>query len=363
MAALPIVEGLLERYPQEDIAFSVTTKTGIETARAHLSGKVGCLFTLPVDCLWSFRRVVQVIDPTLFMLIETDLWPGLLGYLKQRGVKLLLVNGKTSPATLRFYRAFPFFSRMLLGCLDLSLMQSALERSQLLPLGVKAERIEALGNIKFDRSWVTMTGSERRYWMNQLGLEHKDRIWVAGSTHEGEERMILSVFDRLRRHYPSLRLVIAPRNVKRSREILAMVCQMGLSGRLRSDAATADVSSEVVILDTLGELDRVYGIAAVSFVGGTLIPDGGHNLLEPASFGCPVLFGPYTYDFAAMAESLEAAGGGRRVKDQDGLQETVDGLLASSPRREEMGCRARDFVVQNQGVLNKTLGHIDRFLA
>ncbi len=358
MSAVPLVEILRERYPEKGVVFSVATTKGIKIAQAELAGKAHAIITMPVDFWWSFRRMARYIRPSIFVLIETDVWPGLIDHLRRKGVKVILVNGKISPSTFRHYRAFPFFSRMIFKPIDFCLMQSGLDSARLLRVGVETEKVKTVGNIKFDRHWVPMSKKEHSYWLNLLGLGSRNLIWVAGSTHEGEENIVLEVFKRLRPRYPALRLVIAPRKIERAGEVLREVKDIGLKATLRTHMPMSAGPFDIVILDTLGELDRVYGIATISFVGGSLIPDGGHNLLEPASFGCPVLFGPYMHDFAVMAESLEEAGAGWRVKDEEGLLEAVKQLLGSSQRREIMGMFAKDFITRNQGALARIMAYM-----
>ena len=357
-AAVSIVDSLHQHFPKDNIAVSVATRTGMETAVRQLSGKVESIFTMPVDCWWCFYRVARLIRPSMFILVETDLWPGLMGYLKERGVRTLWVNGKLSPSTFGVYRMAPFFSRVLFNQLDVCLVQAVVDRDRLFALGVGPAQVEVVGNVKFDREWVSMGEKERRYWLSLLRLGNENLIWVAGSTHEGEEGIILRVFQSLRSRHPSLRLVIAPRKVERADAVLKMVQEAGLRGELRTGISGLDASWDVVVLDTLGELSRVYGIAALSFVGGSLIPDGGHNLLEPASFGCPVLFGPYTYDFSAVAESLGKTGGGWQVEDEEGLRTAVERLLAYPSLRQRMGRAAGHFVTENQGAVKRTMAWV-----
>ncbi len=355
ISAIPLVETLRERCPEKEVFFSVATTKGMEIARAELAGKVHALFIMPIDFWWSFRRMARFIGPSIFIFVETDVWPGLVDYLKRKGVKVIFVNGKISPSSFRLYRLFPFFAKVLFKPINRCLMQSDLDRRRLLKAGIDSGKVETVGNIKFDRDWIPMSRKERERWLDLLGLEEKDLVWVAGSTHEGEENIVLEVFKRLRPRFPALRLVIAPRKIERAGKILREVKDTGLKVALRTHMPMPDDHHDIVILDTLGELDRVYGIATISFIGGSLIPDGGHNLLEPASFGCPVLFGPYMHDFVAMAESLEEAGAGWRVEDEEGLLGAVKQLLESSQRREKMGMHAKDFITRNQGVLERIM--------
>ncbi len=358
LSALPLVKALGLQYPEKDIVFTVTTVQGKEIASKELQGKVRVLLTMPLDFWWSIRRVVNFIRPSLFVLVETDVWPGLIGYLKKRGTKTVLVNGRISPRTFRSYRRFPFFARRMLNAIDSCMMQSDLDRDRLLQIGVEEEKVKTVGNIKFDRDWKAMGEEEYGYWLNTLNLESENDIWVAGSTHRGEEDIILDVFGRLRRFFPTLRLIIAPRRVERAEHINRLVMDKGSKSLLKTQIPMKGESYHVLILDTIGELERIYGIAKISFVGGSLTPIGGHNLLEPASFGRPVLFGPHTDNFVLMSRLLIEVGGGRSVRDGEDLFETMKELLADPEKCDRMGKQARKFVETSRGALGRVMENI-----
>jgi 3-deoxy-D-manno-octulosonic-acid transferase len=221
ISALPLVESLSERHPNRVIVFTVTTSKGMAVARNALRGRVGVLLFMPLDFWWSIRRVVQWIRPSVFLLVETDLWPGILGCLQGQGTPSILVNGRISPRTLRAYRRFPVFVREVFRFLEECLMQSDLDVQRLVEVGVDPSKVKAVGNIKFDRWWEPMGTEERAHWMESLCLNPQNVVWVAGSTHRGEEEIILRTFGRLRPAFPNLRLIIAPRQVEQADEIPA----------------------------------------------------------------------------------------------------------------------------------------------
>ncbi len=358
ISALPLIESLKQNYPGKDIVFTVTTSRGMSIALVELESKVRALITMPVDFWWCVRRIVHYIKPSVFVLVETDVWPGLIDYLSKRGVKSVLVNGRVSPRTFKSYRRFSFFARKMFEPFDSCLMQSDLDRERLLSVGIDPNKVRTVGNIKYDRDWVPMGQEERRNWSDLLGLQQEDLIWVAGSTHRGEENILMGVFGRLRSLFPTLRLIIAPRRIERSGEILRLGQNMGLRVVLKTENLKDNETYHVYILNTLGELDRIYGMAQVSFVGGSLVPIGGHNVLEPASFGCPVLFGPHTFNFVLMSESLAEAGGGLRVQDGEELYEALRVLLEDAELRSKMGGLAKKFVEKNRGALKRVVSHI-----
>jgi 3-deoxy-D-manno-octulosonic-acid transferase len=358
ISAIPLVESLKSHYPGKDIVFTVTTSRGMAVALGELKPKVRALITMPVDLWWCVRRIVHYVKPSVFVLVETDVWPGLIDYLNKRGIKSILVNGRISPRTFESYRRFSFFAREMFKPFDSCLMQSDLDRERLLSVGIDPKKVKTVGNIKYDRDWVPMGQEEKGKWSKSLGLQQKDLIWVAGSTHRGEDEILMDVFSGLRSLFPTLRLIIAPRRIERSGEILRQAQGMGLRTVLKTEITKDNGPYHVLIVNTLGELDRIYGTAQVSFVGGSLVPIGGHNLLEPASFGCPVLFGPHTFNFVLMSESLVESGGGLRVQDKDELFEATKALLESNELRSKTGNLAREFVEKNRGALERVVSHI-----
>ena len=403
ISALPLVDRLGREFPGTGIVFTATTATGVAMAREKLDGRVRLIFPMPVDVWWCVRRVVDFVKPSVFILVETDIWPGLLGCLKRKGIQSILVNGRVSTRTLRSYKRAPFLVRKMFDPLHVCLMQSDLDRDRLLMMGIDKRKIIAAGNIKFDRQIVDMGEEERQGWLCALGLESEDPLWVAGSTHPGEEEVVLDVFKKLRPSFPRLRLILAPRDTRRSGDIVTMAGERGIravlkiqvtkqSGGRREQSAEgrgqiqlATTNSQpsvprapcpvphapsgnhngydVMVLNTMGELGRIYGLGSVCFVGGSLAPIGGHNLLEPASFGIPVVFGPHTHNFVSMSAALLEAGGGRRVYSADELYTTLKTFLEDGEMRTRAGARAKAFVERNRGALERVLCHVKGCMA
>jgi 3-deoxy-D-manno-octulosonic-acid transferase len=381
VSAIPLINSLQKEFPDRDIVITVATVTGMAIAREKLSAKVKAVLTMPVDAWWSVQRIVNFVKPSVFILIETDIWPALLCSLKRKGIRSILVNGRVSPRTFRSYARVPFFTRKMFDPLELCLMQSDLDRERLLQVGLNKEKVITVGNIKFDRDMAIMSNEERQDWFDILALESSDPLWVAGSTHPGEEEILLNVFERLRGLFPRLRLILAPRDTGRSDEIVTMIRDMGLRAALKTEiskqnkkrkaepatrnsqpvtphAPSGSTVYDVLVLNTIGELGSVYGLGSVSFVGGSLVPIGGHNLLEPASCGSVVLFGPHTRNFVSMSEALLEAGGGWRVRDGNELHEAMKTLLEDVAMRVRMGGLAKTFVENNRGALKKVVDYV-----
>ena len=362
-SAIPLVRALRREYPQEDIILTVTTRQGMEIARREIGDEVRLLLPMPLDFWWSLGKLIQCIKPALFILVETDIWPGLISLLKKKGIKTVLINGRISPRTLRSYNKCRFFIRRLFNSFELCLMQTDLDRKRILSIGVAPENVKTAGNIKFDSDWLPMGDKERHEWLEALHLEPENIVWVAGSTHEGEEKIILEVYERLRLISPSLLLIMAPRNIERADSIMVLCSGMGFNSLLKTDLPKDGASYDVLILNTIGELGRIYGIGKVSFVGGSLVAQGGHNPLEPASFGHPVLFGPHMEDFVLMSQLLVESGGGQQVSDSDDLFEAAKKILMDPALCDDMGRKAAAYVETNKGALKRVVAHLGTYLA
>ncbi len=363
LSAVPLVKGMAARFPERDLALTVTTRQGMEVAEKELAGRVGSMAFMPIDHWLAYGRVARFFRPSVFVLVETDLWPGLLSYLRGRGVPAVVVNGRISPRTFRRHRRMRPLSRLLLGVPHKWMVQSRPDLMRLLDLGVDPARVSVAGNIKFDTEPPPLGDVGRSDLAKALGVKPGGLTWVAGSTHEGEEKMVLEALAGLKGRFPDLRLVLAPRRVERAAEVEALAREKGFLTARRSDAEPDKAGADVVVVDSMGELKKIYSLASVAFVGGSLVPAGGHNLLEPAMWDKPVLFGPYVHNFETMSELLIEAGGGETVRSVDELQGAVVRLLAGGGSARRMGLRAGEFVRSNRGALGRVLDELERLLA
>jgi 3-deoxy-D-manno-octulosonic-acid transferase len=361
LSSIPLIEALRSGYPYREIALSVRTETGLKIAQQNLGRIVDYILPMPIDFWWSSRRIIQAIQPGLFIVVETDIWPGLVGSLKKRGIKTILVNGRISPHTERSYEKWRFIIKRILGQLEACLVQTEIDKKRIMKGGLDSNKIKVTGNIKFDKKWRSMTYPERESRRALFGLEDQP-TWIAGSTHYPEEASVLKVFRELLHTFPDLVLIIAPRDMGRFDEVYEFARGKGLKVIRRTDLPVKKHECNVIILNTLGELGWVYGIADVAFVGGSLVKKGGHNLLEPASFGVPVLFGPHTYNFAAMAQSLMSQGGGYEVADEQALLLSMTNLLGDREKREWTGKKAQEFMQRNKGALDRVMEILNPYI-
>ena len=365
VAVIPLVNELHRRHPAYRLVVSTVTETGREAVEQRLAAVADHCYA-PLDFPWVVSRFIDRLQPCLYLFVETELWPNLLWYLRRRGVPTALVNGRLSTRSFERQQWAPVrsFYRTMLQTLSLCLMQSDRDVDRIVALGAEASRVRRTGNIKFDQPVPAVTEAGRI--RDRLGLQATEQLFVAGSTHPGEEEALVECYQALVTQCSSAVLLLAPRHIERAESVEAMIRARGIAVQRRSAIGQAggprSTGPRVVLLDSRGELAAIYGEAVVAFVGGTLVPVGGHNLLEPAQWAKPVLFGPYTDHCAEIADLLIQAGGGRRVLQTEELTQQVKILFADDEERERMGRSARQVVEQNQGALQQTVEAIDRLL-
>lgn len=364
MAIVPLVQALRTRYPHDRLIVSTVTETGREAVEQRLTGIAEHCYA-PLDFPWVVSRVVRVLNPRLFLFVETELWPNLLRCLDRRGIPCVMVNGRLSSQSFEGYRRIRPLMAHVLSHVRLFLMQSERDVERIAALGADPGRVVRVGNLKFDRP--DETGLARNA-VNRvsLGIQEDVPVVVAGSTHPIEEEALLTGFGQVLARWPQTVLVLAPRHIERASEIETVVRGRGyaVTRRSRMNGATGGSigKSQVVILDTRGELAQVYALATVAYVGGTLAPVGGHNLLEPAFWGKPVLFGPHTDHCEELASVLLKAGAGVRVGNGSEFGRQVEQLLSNVPVRDRMGEAARRVMAENCGALERSLDLLEPLL-
>jgi 3-deoxy-D-manno-octulosonic-acid transferase len=365
VAVTPLVIELHRRHPECRLVVSTVTETGREAVEQRLAGVADhCYAPLDFPCVVS--RFIERLQPLLYLFVETELWPNLLWQLRRRGVPTVLVNGRLSTRSFARQQWAPVrsFYRTMLQTLTLCLMQSERDVDRIVALGAEMSRVRRTGNIKFDQPIPAVTGEG--ITRKNLGLQEREQLFVAGSTHPGEEEALVECYRVLVAQFPSAVLLLAPRHIERAKSVEAMIQARGLVAQrcstIGQDNAQRRTGPRVLVLDSRGELATTYREAVVAFVGGTLVPIGGHNLLEPAQWAKPVLFGLYTDHCAEIADLLIQAGGGRRVLHAEDLTRQVVTLFLDDKEREQIGRSARQVVERNQGALQQTLDAIDRLL-
>jgi 3-deoxy-D-manno-octulosonic-acid transferase len=359
LAARSVIAELRRRYPRLRLFVSTTTLAGQQVARRSVSDIDG-VFYFPFDWTFSVRRTLDRVQPRLFVMIETEIWPNLLRECRRRRIATVLVNGRISYRSFPRYRLIRPFFRRVLADVDRFCVQGDEAARRLISLGADPARITITGSLKFDALEVIPTpGRGRERVLRFFRMSANRPVLVAGSTLKGEEEAVVRAFNRLRTGGSSALLVIAARHPERFGEVERLCRQEGLSTVRRTELPIdAEPRADAVILDTIGELAEVYQIATVVFVGGSLVRAGGHNILEPAVFGKPIVFGPHMENFAEIAEAFLANDAALQVRSDRELEAAVLSLMGDPVRRARLGAAARALVDANRGAKDKTLAVI-----
>lgn len=355
LALQPMMKELKSRLPGCCIIVTTITNSGHAVARKRLS-EADVLLYAPYDLFGATRRAVAALRPDLLVLEYTEIWPNLIRAARKAGVAIALTNGRFNPRKLSRYRAFFRAISNPLRRIDCFLMRSDEEAERALALGAAPDRVWVTGNTKFDALVLEGNAGREEGLRAEMGLDPGAPVLMAGSTHEGEEEIVLGAFARLRARHPGLQLVVAPRYVERSGKIVSLAAEQGLGARLRS-AGAAGGRADVTVLDTIGELAVAYRLATLVFVGGSFVTRGGQNVLEPAAQGKPVLFGPHMENFKDSVQVLQGRGG-LQVATPEQLLKVADELLSRPDQLEELGALARRSVLAIRGASARNVDHM-----
>jgi 3-deoxy-D-manno-octulosonic-acid transferase len=363
LGSLPVIEGIKQVKPQLPILLSTMTATGNDMAKKRASG-VRTITFFPLDYPWAVRRAISLVNPRAFLMAETEIWPNFLMELGRREIPVLLFNGRISTRSLQWYRRFRFFLNSPLTTISAFCMQSSLDAQRIIEIGANPERVTVTGNIKFDQSPPEITRKEKEALLQTLGLHAGQPILIAGSTHRGEEEFMLKVLRRLSFEYPDLVLILAPRHLERVGEVEILLKREKIPWKRKSQirAEGKREGAVVILLDTLGELAKLYSIGTLTFVGGSLVRVGGHNILEPLFFKKPVLFGPFTDHFREISEEVLRRGAGFQIRESEEMVLHAKTLFENASLRSNIGKCGFEIIRDNRGATRKTLETIFRFL-
>ena len=359
IAAAPMVRELLKRYPALPITVTCMTPTGSEQIRKLFGGQVGHAY-LPYDLPWLQRRLLRRLQPKIGIIMETELWPNLVAEAGRARVPLVLANARLSARSARGYQRVGALVRPMFAALDWVAVQSQAEALRFIELGVGREQMQVTGSIKFDFRPDPQQVQQAQELRARWGSDRP--VWIAASTHAGEDEQVLRAHRQVLATLPDALLILVPRHPERFDSVARQVSETGFGMVRRSSGALPAADQQVLVGDTMGELVFLYACADLAFVGGSLVPNGGHNYLEPAALGLPVLSGPHRFNFTEISELLEGAGALQVVADETALAVAVQQWLQDSPARQRAGQAGQAVVADNQGALERLLQGIDRLL-
>jgi 3-deoxy-D-manno-octulosonic-acid transferase len=371
-AARPLVRDLLDRFPSYRLVISTTTVTGQRVARNAFGREAVAVFYFPIDWAWTVRKVLRILQPAAVLIMETELWPNLLRECRRRSIPVVLVNGRISDTSFRRYKLIRPFMRRVLNDLAMALVQSEQDAARICQLGLLNGRVLIPGNLKFDSAETAIDEGLTADIRRRFGFDGTRSLLVAASTHDPEERVALEAFRQVKDSQPGsrARLLIAPRHPERFSEVVSLLQSSRVTWTRRSNQpAPDDATCEVVLLDTIGELRSVYPLADIVFVGGSIAPHGGHNVLEPAVLGVCVVTGAHTQNFAAVTKSLLDEHALVQLpalsiaESSTELASVLIRLLSDEARRHEIGERALAVCKRNRGATERTLQTIAGILA
>jgi 3-deoxy-D-manno-octulosonic-acid transferase len=362
-AAAPLVKALKSRYPDWAVVLTNVTETGHRVAKG-IAGVDLCLY-FPYDFSWTVRRVFAQLKPALVVVVETEIWPNFMRVAHRSGVPSVLVNGRISDRSFPRYRRLRFFIKPVLRQFSRFCMQSAVDAQRIEAMGAPAERIEVTRNLKFDMQTGGLNEQDSTPIRRKYGIPAGSRVLVAGSTHVGEEEQVVDVYRRLLKSHPDLCLILVPRHPDRCRVVGELLSSHDLLYSLRSEIEGVPIPmapGTVLLVDTVGELLQFYAVADLIFVGGSLVPVGGHNILEAALLKKPVLFGPHMHNFKEISRLLVKAGGGLVISEGEEFYRVATNLLADSQRCQDMGAKGYALLQDNRGATERTLQAIERIM-
>ena len=358
-AAAPLVDKLLEQQPQSIILLTTMTPTGSETVKQLYAGNQRVRHCyVPYDLPDAMQRFIDRINPQRVIVLETELWPNLIGTCSRQAISLDYVNVRISEKSYQHYKWVGRSLARLLNKINSFSVQTQADAHRLKVLGVADEKITVTGNIKFDVTLPSSLKGLAEVLRREIGTDRP--VWVAGSTHEGEEEVVLTIHQRLLHQFPNLMLILVPRHPERFANVTRLLETHGVSFVRRSkQSKTVARTISVYFGDTMGELNLFYAAADIAFVGGSLVATGGHNVLEPCALGVPVVFGPHMFHFSEIGKMVLAANGGIQVTGARELQEVISRWLENENLRNRIGDNARQLITDNRGALDRTLANLN----
>ncbi len=359
VAALPLIKAIQTQYPDLTITVTTTTPTGSQRVKQAFGDKVAHIY-LPYDMNFAVRRFLQVVQPSCAVIMETEIWPNLFAQLKSKNIPFFIANGRISDASINRYLRVKWFLTHALNKLNCVAAQSQIDGERFVQIGLPQQKLQIAGNLKFD----VQTNTEQQSAGQQLKATFGDRlVWVAASTHGGEEEQVLSAFAEVRELFPQCLLILVPRHPDRFDAVAALLAAQNINFVRRTENKACNSETAVLLGDTMGELGMYYAAADVTYVGGSLVPIGGHNLLEPAALGIPSITGHHVNNFREITALLQNTDAVFVVQNADELATRVIELLANPSLRQKIGTNALETVIKNRGAIKNIMQIISGLVA
>jgi 3-deoxy-D-manno-octulosonic-acid transferase len=363
IAAKSLLKSLKERFPEKKIVLSSVTETGRSIA-VKLEEVDLCIY-FPFDYGFAVRKTLSAINPSCIIIVETEIWPNFLRFAGYRKIPVILVNGRISDRSFKKYKQFRWLFRRFLANISAFCMQSEEDARRIIEIGAPPGRVNNAKNLKYDIILSRFSPEKCREMREEYHIPPEISVLTAGSTHQGEEEIVINAYNTLIHENRKLLLVLAPRHPERAAKVIEILQRQGVSCTLRSDLDERSGTlrnGEVLLLDTVGELMRFYALSDLVFVGGSLVPVGGHNVLEPSSLRKPVLFGPHMSNFKEIVSLVLKYGGGVQVADGRELEAAVRSLLDDEMKRNEIGSNGKKLLEENSGATKRHMEIIASFL-
>src|SRR3989304_409309 len=367
IASSSLIKSLRKEYPDIKIILSTVTDTGQQIAKGKIK-EADYIIYFPFDFSWSVKRALNTINPIICIIMETELWPNFLREANKKAIPVAVINGRISERSFKRYGMISLFMKNVLESVKLFSMQTEDDAKRIIALGADKRNVSVSGNVKYDNEFKGIEEKKIKENKNPLRIDNSDRIFIGGSTHPGEEETVVRLYSHILKDHPDFRLVIAPRHIDRVGDVEKIVKKMGLdtfrkTALMQKAKCRMQNAKPVIILDTIGELGFMYSIADIVFCGGSLIPHGGQNILEPAFYKKPVIFGKYMMNFQEIAKEMILSGGGIQVNNEEDLIREVGGLLNNKKKMIEIGEKGDQVIMKNRGALQKNLELIGEIIS
>ena len=347
VAAKPIIKEIKNKYPNAGVVISCNTSGGMAMAKSNIKNVEGYIY-FPFDMVYFVRKILDALNPKAVIIIETELWPNLLKSTAQKNIPVYIMNGRISEKSMERYMMIKGFISRYFYNIRAFCMISKEDADRIIKLGANPEKVKITGNTKYERTGNPISQEFINEWNDILKIKNTTKLIVAGSTHSKEEKILCKMFKDISSKRKNVKMVVATRNISRSNEVEKIFKNSGIEVKLRTQIKKED-DAQVIILDTIGELGQLYSIADIVFIGGSLVPAGGHNLLEAAAYGKPIAVGPYMFNFKEIHELFSKEKACKTVKDENQLIETFNEFFENEEKFKKMGNIAMKIINENRG--------------